>query len=63
MPEFVEETGAAGGISSVYEGEWEFMVGGGVAIFDCSGDGYPDMVLAGGEGAGQILSQYQRAGR
>jgi hypothetical protein len=25
------------------------MVGGGVATFDCSGDGFPDMLLAGGE--------------
>jgi enediyne biosynthesis protein E4 len=39
----------APGIDSVFEGEWEFMVGGGVATFDCSGNGFPDMLLAGGE--------------
>ena len=37
------------GINSVYAGEWEYMVGGGVATFDCNDDGFPDMLLAGGE--------------
>ncbi len=35
-------------IFSVYEGDWEYMVGGGVATFDCNGDGFADMLLAGG---------------
>jgi enediyne biosynthesis protein E4 len=48
IPSFVEETMEAG-IDSVFEGEWEFMVGGGVATFDCSENGFPDMFLAGGE--------------
>ncbi len=48
IPTFVEE-GAAAGIDSVYAGDWEYMVGGGVATFDCSGDGRADMVLAGGQ--------------
>lgn len=48
VPTFIEETASAG-IDSVYEGEWEFMVGGGVATFDCNDDGYPEMLLAGGE--------------
>ena len=48
VPVFLDETQAAG-INSVFEGEWEFMVGGGVATFDCSGNGFPDMLLAGGE--------------
>lgn len=47
MPRFVEET-AGSGINSAYTGEWEYMVGGGVATFDCDGDGYADMLLAGG---------------
>ncbi len=47
VPRFVDETAAAG-IDSVYEGEWEYMVGGGVAVFDCGGDGFPDMLIAGG---------------
>lgn len=48
VPDFVEETGEAG-IDTAYEGDWEFMVGGGVATFDCDADGMPDMFLSGGE--------------
>lgn len=47
VPQFVEETKSAG-IDTVYSGEWEFMVGGGVATFDCNGDGFSDMLIAGG---------------
>lgn len=48
VPAFVDET-AGSGIDSVYAGEWEYMVGGGAASFDCNDDGYPDLLLAGGE--------------
>ena len=48
IPSFVEETASAG-VDSTYAGEWQYMVGGGVATFDCSDDGFPDMLLAGGE--------------
>lgn len=44
-PIFSEETT---GITHVYDGGWEFFVGGGVATFDCSGDLKPDVFLAGG---------------
>jgi hypothetical protein len=47
VPRFIEETASAA-IDSVYSGEWEYMVGGGVAAFDCSGDGFPDLLLSGG---------------
>jgi enediyne biosynthesis protein E4 len=47
IPAFTEET-ASSGIDHIYEGDWEFTAGGGVAVFDCSGDGYADMLLAGG---------------
>ena len=43
-PSFVEETASAG-IDSVYAGEWEYMVGGGVATFDCNSDGLPDVLI------------------
>lgn len=47
VPRFAEET-TSSGIDSVYSGEWQYMVGGGAAVFDCSGDGFPDVLLAGG---------------
>ena len=47
IPKFREETISAG-IDSTYKGEWEYMVGGGVATFDCDGDGFADMLLSGG---------------
>ena len=49
IPRFLDET-ASSGVTSVYQGEWEFMVGGGVAAFDCSGDRKPDLFFAGGAG-------------
>jgi hypothetical protein len=48
VPTFVEET-TTSGVDSIYAGEWQYMVGGGVATFDCNADGFPDMLLAGGE--------------
>jgi hypothetical protein len=47
LPGFADETAAAG-FTTVFQGEWEYMVGGGVATFDCSGDGKPEVFLSGG---------------
>jgi len=47
-PHFVEETQASG-LAHTYQGGSDFAVGGGVAIFDCNGDGKPDLYLAGGD--------------
>lgn len=47
-PRFVEETAQAG-LLHVYDGDWEFFVGGGVAVFDCNADGRPDLFFAGGQ--------------
>lgn len=44
-PRFVEE---ASGIDHVYDGEFTFFVGGGIAGFDCDDDRLPDLALAGG---------------
>lgn len=44
---FVDETAAAG-VFSRFDGEWEYMVGGGVAAFDCDDDGLPELLFTGG---------------
>lgn len=46
-PRFVEETAVAG-IDHVYDGGSLYFVGGGVAVFDCNGDGRSEVYLAGG---------------
>ena len=48
VPTYTEETKSSG-ITNAYNGQWQFMVGGGAATFDCNDDGYPDLFLAGGE--------------
>lgn len=47
IPRFVEETDSAG-LQSRFEGEVEFMVGGGVATFDCDADGLPEVYVTAG---------------
>ena len=47
VPLFHDEAATAG-IDHVYDGEFEFYVGGGVAVFDCDDDGSPDVYIAGG---------------
>lgn len=55
---------AASGLDGTYAGDWQYMVGGGAAAFDCSGDGFPDLYLAGGEGPGRFyLNVSDRAGQ
>ena len=47
----------------VYDGGWEFFVGGGMAVFDCDQDGLPDIFIAGGEAPSALLrNQSQRGG-
>ena len=47
-PHYTEEAAAAG-LVHAYDGEFFYFVGGGVAVFDCDGDGRQDLYLAGGE--------------
>jgi hypothetical protein len=62
VPSYVEET-AASGVATTFDGDWQYMVGGGAASFDCSGDGYPDLLLSGGAGkAGFYVNTSARGG-
>ncbi len=57
VPAFTEQTANAG-LATPYLGDWQYMVGGGAAVFDCNADGRLDVFLAGGEGpSGLYLNQ------
>jgi hypothetical protein len=61
-PNFTDETASAGIVHS-YDGDWEYMVGGGVASFDCNNDRAPDLVMAGGTSpAALFVNQSPRGG-
>ena len=62
MVPLFEDVTATAGIASVYKGEWQYMVGGGAASFDCNGDGFPDLALAGGEGAASLFVNKSKQG-
>ena len=54
VPLFAEET-TSSGLAHQFTGEWEYMVGGGVAAFDCNADALPDLALAGGTGKAVLM--------
>jgi hypothetical protein len=61
-PHFVEEAATAG-LDHRYDGDFFYFVGGGVAVFDCDGDGRQDLYLAGGsEPAALFRNRSQVAG-
>jgi enediyne biosynthesis protein E4 len=61
VPQFDEVTKSSG-VSSVYSGDYLYMVGGGAATFDCNGDGYPDLFTAGGEGRASFFRNRSKRG-
>ena len=54
IPHF-EEVAVAAGLEHSYDGGSGFVVGGGVAAFDCNGDALPDLYLAGGAAPAQLF--------
>lgn len=51
-PAFADRTGE---IEHIYDGGWEHFVGGGATVFDCSGDGLPEIYAAGGKNPAVLL--------
>ena len=60
-PRFVEEARAAG-LAHAYEGDFQFFVGGGVAVFDCDGDALPDMYVGGGAAPAALFRNRSEVG-
>jgi enediyne biosynthesis protein E4 len=60
-PRFVEEAAAAG-LEHVYDGDFNFFVGGGVAALDCDGDGLLDLYLAGGSRSAALYRNESEVG-
>ena len=52
-PHFVNESATAG-VATTYDGDSTYATGGGVAAFDCTGDGRPELFVAGGANASAI---------
>lgn len=49
QPLFTDRAANLPGSPHVYDGGWAHFVGGGVAVFDCNGDGLPEFLPAGGD--------------
>ena len=58
-PQFAKETT---GIATPYMGDWQYMVGGGAAVFDCDADARPDVFIAGGEGPAGLYRNLSEPG-
>lgn len=61
VPVYIEEATPAG-IKHVYDGPWENFVGGGVATFDCNGDRFPEVFIAGGVNDSALFINKSRTG-
>jgi hypothetical protein len=60
-PTFVDDT-AGSGVEHSYVGDFDFFVGGGVAVFDCDDDGRQDLYLAGGRGPAALYRNESAVG-
>lgn len=60
-PRFVE-VAADAGVDHAFDGEFQYIVGGGVAAFDCDGDTRIDLYFAGGEGPAALFRNATVAG-
>ena len=58
---FVEETATAG-IDHMYTGDFPYAVGGGLATFDCDGDGRPELYISGGSGPASLYRNESQVG-
>lgn len=61
LPSFVEETPSSG-IDQKFLGDWQYMVGGGVASFDCNQDGFEDVLIAGGSATAKFFRNASKQG-
>jgi enediyne biosynthesis protein E4 len=60
-PHFIEEA-LQGGVEHAYAGDYPYVVGGGVATFDCDDDGLADLYLAGGDGQAALFRNRSEIG-
>jgi enediyne biosynthesis protein E4 len=60
-PHFMEEALQAG-VEHTYAGDYPYVVGGGVATFDCDDDGLADLYLAGGDGPAGLFRNRSEIG-
>ena len=60
-PRFVDETSTAG-IAHTYAGDYPYVVGGGIATFDCDGDGLADLYVAGGSAPASMFRNRSEVG-
>jgi hypothetical protein len=58
-----EDLGSSAGVDHVYDGEFHFFVGGGIAVFDCNNDRLADLYVAGGSApAGLYVNESEVGG-